>query len=57
MRKKRIFYFLILIYDKGKLQGGTIAGVTLVITDKIMLTLDSELEFREFELFRPDYIA
>ncbi len=57
MRKKRIFYFLILIYDKGKLQGGTIAGVTLVITDKIMLTLDSELEFREFELFKPDYIA
>jgi len=44
-----IFYFLILIYDKGKLQGGTIAGVTLVITDKIMLALDSELEFREFE--------
>jgi len=57
MRKKMIFYFLILIYDKGKLQGGTIAGVTLVITDKIMLALDSELEFREFESVQADYAS
>ena len=34
-----------------------LAGITFATADKIMLALDSELEFREFELFKADYIA
>jgi len=41
----------------GKLERGTLAGVTFTTADKIMLALDSELEFREFESFKPDYVT
>jgi len=51
------------VFDKpnleyiGKLERGTLAGITFTTADKIMLALESELEFREFELFKADYIA
>ena len=51
------------VFDKpnieyiGKLERGKLAGVTFNTADKIMLALDSELEFREFETFKPDYIT
>ncbi len=32
----------------GRLESGTAAGITFTTADKIMLALDSELEFREF---------
>jgi len=37
-----------------KLECGTIAGITFGTTDKIILALDSELKFREFESFKPN---
>jgi len=51
------------VFDKpnleyiGKLERGTLAGITFTTADKIMLALESELEFREFESFQADYIA
>jgi len=51
------------VFDKpnggyiGKLERGTLAGITFTTADKIMLALDSELEFRKFEMFKPDYIT
>jgi len=33
----------------GKLERGVAAGVTFTTADKIMLALDSELEFKEYE--------
>lgn len=41
----------------GKLEHGTLAGISFSTADKIMLALDSELEFREFESFKSDYIS
>lgn len=32
----------------GKLERGTLAGITFATVDKILLALDSELEFKEF---------
>ena len=32
----------------GKLERGTLAGITFTTADKIMLALESELEFREY---------
>lgn len=32
----------------GRLERGTAAGITFATANKIMLALDSELEFREF---------
>jgi len=48
------------VFDKpnleyiGKLERGTLAGITFTTADKIMLALNSELEFREFERFKAD---
>jgi len=36
---------------------GVAGGITYTTADKIMLAMDSELEFREFESFKPDYIS
>lgn len=33
----------------GRLERGKLAGITFATADKIMLALDSELDFREFE--------
>jgi len=38
----------------GKLERGTLVGITFATADKIMWALDSELEFREYEMFKPD---
>jgi len=49
------------VFDKpnleyiGKLERGTLAGITFTTADKIMLALDSELEFREFESYQAQY--
>ena len=51
------------VFDKpnleyiGKLERGILTVITFTTADKIMLALDSELEFREFETFQPDYIS
>jgi len=39
------------------LERGELTGTTFTTVDKIMLALDGEMEFREFEIFKPDYIA
>ncbi len=39
----------------GRLKRGRLDGITFGTADKILVALDSELEFREFELFKPDY--
>ena len=48
------------VFDKpnggyiGKLERGVVGGITFATADKIMFALDSELEFREFETYKPD---
>jgi len=41
----------------GRIERGTLTGITFTTADKIMLALDSESEFRAFESFQPDYIT
>ena len=41
----------------GRLERGELTGIIFTTADKIMMALNSELEFREFELFKSDYIA
>jgi len=41
----------------GRLERGTALGITFATADRIMLALDSEFEFREYESFKPDYIT
>lgn len=41
----------------GRLERGFSTGITFATADKIMLALDSELEFRENETYKPDYIT
>lgn len=50
------------VFDKpnleyiGKLERGTLAGITFTTADKkMMLALDSELEFRKFEIRDQDF--
>jgi len=49
------------VFDKpnleyiGRLERGTLAGITFTTADKIMLALESEMEFRKFEMFKTDY--
>lgn len=50
MSNQKILNSLFLIYDVGKLERGKLAGITFTKADKIVLALDSELEFREFEM-------
>ncbi len=38
----------------ARLERGVASGITFATADKIMLALDSELEFREFETYKPD---
>jgi len=38
----------------GKLERGSLAGITFTTADKIMEALESELEFREFEMYKAD---
>lgn len=40
----------------GRLERGRATGITFATADKIMLALDSELEFMEFETFQPDCV-
>ena len=48
------------VFDKpnveyiGKLERIRLAGIKLATADRIMLSLDSELEFREYEKYKPD---
>jgi len=41
----------------GRLERGVATGITFTTADKIMFALDSELEFREYESFKADYIS
>ena len=38
----------------GRLERGVAAGITFNTAERLMLALDSELEFREFENYTPD---
>jgi len=38
----------------GRLERGSSAGITFATADKIMFALESEMEFRKNEMFRPD---
>jgi len=38
----------------GRLERGRLDGITFATADKIMLALDCELDFGEFEKYNPD---
>jgi len=38
----------------GRLERGISTGITFATADKIMFALESEMEFRKNEMFRPD---